>query len=105
MKIIDMNESINKTGSAELSLQLYQLLYESLPEDHAALIQALTHNQYDIARKIIHKINGGLCYCIAPHYARSLFLLQQSVHQQDPVDISAVQSAYESLIQALKELL
>ena len=105
MKVIDINESIKKTGSSELSLQLYQLLYESLPEDHAALIHALTHNQYDVARRIIHKINGGLSYCIAPQYARSLFLLQQSIHQQDPIDISAVQSAYESLIQALKVLL
>ncbi len=104
--IINWQESIKKTGCQIISKELFKLLSQTLQQDHNTLIDALNHSDAKEARRIIHKIKGGLSYCIVPEYSKQLQYLHNALVEEttDLTDIlSNLQSAFDQLTKTLEK--
>ena len=69
---IDIPSSIQKVGSEDICKKLFAILKHTLPKDQDILCRAIESQNTDAIRSIIHKLQGGLAYCILPKYTAML---------------------------------
>jgi HPt (histidine-containing phosphotransfer) domain-containing protein len=78
-RIFDFKETKKRFGSAEIARKIFDLLQKTLQEDVAALQKYEKENDIDLARSILHKIEGGLLYASVPGLQKTMFVLHKEV--------------------------
>lgn len=75
---------LSKTyGNKKLALTIFQKLLMELPEQVSSIKEALEIKQYELARQVVHKLNGSASLCGFVDMQRSAQTLENSLLNQN----------------------
>ena len=85
--IIDWPLALKRTGNrTDLAKEMLAGLLKSLPETKNAIEEAITAQDVEQLKSLIHKLNGACCYTGVPHLARISMQLETELKQEKGLD-------------------
>ena len=101
--IYDKEEGKKLAGNNELlEKELFAMLIKELPEHKQKLEQAKSNNNIQDLKNHIHKLHGASTYCGVPQLRTFVSNLENII---DNSKIDRIESAYQSVITAIEELI
>ena len=102
-KVVDVKQSlIFSRNNYDLAKELLSMLIALIKEDRIKIEALFNDNKWQELGSLVHKINGGSCYCGVPELQRQTQLLDRALEQNK---IKHAKNHFSGFLRSLDELI
>ena len=103
-QIIDLDFTIDRLNcSKEMAVGVFQVFCDDLQKSVALIKTAYDNNDIQKTKKILHAIEGNLCFCCAPQLDKVIHHLHQEIKKVDA--LSLVKALYDQFYDEIDKVM